>query len=103
MDKMNFWQQQHELWKESGLSQRDFCKLNCLPYSAFCRWRSKPLQAQLATSTTKITLVPATVMPPQPAPVPDNYMELCSPCGWKVIIASGMGERFLTRLLDRLS
>lgn len=109
MDKMVFWQQQHALWKESGLSKTDFCKLHGFSLSTFCRWRCKALKAQRitnageSTGTTNITLVPAAVMSPQPMRVSAPNLELCSPSGWKIIIAPCMGERFLTRLLERLS
>lgn len=109
MDKMDFWKQQHSLWKLSGMSQGDFCKLHGFSLSTFCRWRCKALKAQRtstvgeSTSTTKITLVPAAVMSPQPMPVSTLNLELCSPSGWKLIIAPCMGERFLTRLLEHLS
>lgn len=105
MQRMQFWQQQHAIWKESGLSQSDFCKSHGFSLSTFCRWRCKALKAERATSNTKITLVPATVVAqsPLPVPEPDNTLALCSPSGWKIIIAPGIGERFLTRLLERLS
>lgn len=110
MGKMAFWEQQHALWKESGLSQTDFCKSHGFSLSTFCRWRCKALKVQRtvsagdSTATTKITLVPAAVMPHQPMPVSTPNLELWSPpSGWKLIIAPCIGERFLTRLLVRLS
>ena len=41
MDVAHFWHQQIEQWKQSNLSQTQFCKANDLIYHRFVYWRQK--------------------------------------------------------------
>jgi hypothetical protein len=49
----NYWKQQVEAWKLSGLSQNQFCKTSELPYHRFVYWRSKFEGAARGHSTKK--------------------------------------------------
>jgi len=40
-NRHDFWSEQMEIWKQSGLSGAQFCKTNDLNYSQFVYWRQK--------------------------------------------------------------
>lgn len=62
-EKAAYWQQHFTDWQQSGLSQRDYCKLNNLTFSSFGYWR-KRLQISESTSSK---LVPVSVSVSRPA------------------------------------
>ena len=39
--KKTFWQQHIDGWRQSQLSQRDYCEQNDLTYSSFSYWRTR--------------------------------------------------------------
>lgn len=40
-EKSAYWRQHVESWKNSGLSQRDYCNQNALAFSSFGYWRNR--------------------------------------------------------------
>lgn len=59
-DKPTYWLQHFENWKNSGLSQRDYCKQHALTFSSFGYWRHR----LKANSTAESKLIPITVSSP---------------------------------------
>lgn len=61
-DKRAFWQQHHQQWQQSGLTQKAYCQQHELKLANFRYWRSR-LQAKGAVSAKLIPLGPRSVEP----------------------------------------
>ena len=62
-DKPAYWQQHFECWKQSGLSQRDYCKQHKLTFSSFGYWRNR-LKTSRTTDATAGKLIPVSISRP---------------------------------------
>jgi hypothetical protein len=71
-----YWLEQVEDWRRSGLSQVAYCKQHNLTIKSFRRWRTK-LQRAAAPA---LTLVPVSVS----AQIPEPPIRLHSPGGWRI-------------------
>jgi hypothetical protein len=79
---VEYWREQVEGWRASGLSQIAYCEQHGLNIKSFRRWRTK-LQRAMATSPS-LTLVPISVGAPATAPA----IRLHSPGGWRIELAA---------------
>lgn len=43
-DKRAYWEKHLDAWKESGLTQKDYCKQKGLTYGSFKNWRSQLIE-----------------------------------------------------------
>jgi hypothetical protein len=77
---VEYWREQVEGWRASGLSQIAYCEQHGLNIKSFRRWRTK-LQR---TAATALTLVPISVGAPIGAPA----IRLHSPGGWRIELAN---------------
>jgi hypothetical protein len=77
-----YWREQVEGWRASGLSQIAYCAQHDLNIKSFRRWRTK-LQRTAATAPS-LTLVPISVGAPATAPA----IRLHSPGGWRIELAT---------------
>ena len=75
-----YWREQVEGWRQSGLSQIAYCAQHGLSIKSFRRWRTK---LQRATPPS-LTLVPISVGAPATAPA----IRLHSPGGWRIELAT---------------
>ena len=48
-EKLTYWQQHIDSWKNSGLSQQNYCKQNELTFSSFGYWRGRLKKNQAAS------------------------------------------------------
>ena len=71
-EKSAYWQQHFDSWKNSGLSQRDYCTQNALAFSSFGYWRNR-LKIKGATGK----LIPVAVSHPV-------VITLYLPCGIRI-------------------
>jgi hypothetical protein len=79
---VEYWREQVEGWRASGLSQIAYCEQHGLNIKSFRRWRTK-LQRAVATAPS-LTLVPISVGAPATAPA----IRLHSPGGWRIELAN---------------
>ncbi len=90
-----YWREQVEGWRQSGLSQVAYCEQHGLNIKSFRRWRTKLQRA--ATTAASLTLVPISVGAPTTAPA----IQLHSPGGWRIELATG-NPAWLADLLRQL-
>jgi len=90
-----YWQEQIESWRQSGLSQIAYCAHHGLNIKSFRRWRIKLQRA--TTTAASLTLVPISVGAPATAPA----IRLHSPGGWRIDLATG-NPGWLADLLRQL-
>lgn len=79
--RLNYWQQQIDTWKASGLSAPKFCQANNITYHCFVYWRRKlgavdtpPLPEKPSRGFVKVNVTPA----------PSECLSLCLPSGFVV-------------------
>ena len=72
-------------WRESGLSQRAFCKREGISLATFSYWRQKELRG-LATAPAESAFTEVVVEPPRPAYAEDRVIEVTFPDGTRVRI-----------------
>ena len=92
-----FWQGHVEAWRQSGLTQVDYCASHELSIKSFYRWRRKEETESIASAAPSLTLVPISVA----APVPNGIVRLHSPGGWRIELPTGNTLR-LAELLRQL-
>ena len=90
-----YWREQVEGWRQSGLSQITYCEHHGLNIKSFRRWRTKLQRA--ATTAASLTLVPISVGTPATA----SAIRLHSPGGWRIELATG-NPAWLANLLRQL-
>ena len=103
----DYWQEQVEGWRQSGLSQIAYCTHHGLNIKSFRRWRTKLQRA--ATTATSLTLVPINVGIPATTPAIrlgkcvnfESALTLHSPGGWRIELATG-NPAWLADLLRQL-
>ena len=69
-EKTAYWQRHFKDWKQSGLSQRDYCKQHELTFSSFGYWRNRLRTNKAAAGK----LIPVSVAPPV-------WINVYLPCG----------------------
>jgi transposase-like protein len=90
----DYWRDQVEAWRQSGLSQIAYCVRHDVNIKSFRRWRIKLQQDAAAPA---LTLVPVSVTTPQPEPI----IRLHSPGGWRIELATA-NPAWLADLLRQL-
>jgi len=94
-----------EAWKSSGLTQKDFCKINNLSYSSFKNWRQKlhfvnpPLKKGKA-GFSQISLTPVSAVPQEAKHnVKQATLKIVYPSGIQVFLDAQNQERLVKSLI----
>ncbi len=94
-NKQRRWQAHLHAWKNSGLTQNEYCKQHKLRSNQFCYWKKKLKQTK--RSTVNFVPVPACISKQRPGAVSGN------PSGLTIIlddgIRIGLDNQFSTRAL----
>jgi|GEM_PF-741844 len=97
--KQNFWSQQIENWKQSGLSQVQYCLEHNLKKHTFYYWRAK-----LDQDCEPQPLLPVTIIPDSPPVSYSNTSGISLSIGGRFIIQleEGFSGTALSKLIDIL-
>jgi hypothetical protein len=92
-----FWQLHIQLWHDSGLSQRAYCKKNSLSEFRFSKWKSRLVNDNDAGRFVRVPL-PAHL----PAPIKGGVLHVHCPNGFRVDINEEFDSDLLKKLLTVL-
>ncbi len=96
-EKKDYWQEQLKKWKESGISQSKFCRLNDLKFTTFCYWNKRLRKRDV---NKKLIKLPSKIV--QSISEPDNNFELIINDSIRIRISRSFEEDSLKRLLKTL-
>ena len=54
--KRQFWKEQVQLWQESGLSQKEYCRQNDLRENQLTYWKKRYIKTESSISLVELTL-----------------------------------------------
>jgi hypothetical protein len=102
--KLQYWTNQINGWKESGLSQRAYCEREGHKFARFDYWRRQTLSnSDAANSTTKakakLTLVPVRIEDQTKS----DGIVLRSPGGWHLTIPGTIDSQWLAAFMRSVS
>ena len=92
--RREFWQAHVEAWRESGLTQRAYCRAHELPEEQLSHWKHRLQKAQ-RRARTQSRLVPIRVLQestPRTANI-DEHTSQARPCGGDLTLVLGNGLR----------
>jgi hypothetical protein len=81
-------------WRDSGLTQADYCRRHALNTKTFSTW-IKRCNTSTTPVTLPLTLVPVTVAQPAAA----GELLLCHASGWQLALPSAIEPAWLASLL----
>lgn len=98
--KARYWGAQVAQWRESGLSQAEYCRRMDLSKSSFGYWRRRLAQAEKNSGQrAEVVLVP---MQTPPEPKPETPVQLYVGKAYRIELSSGFRRQTLRDLLAAL-
>lgn len=89
--KRQHWQQHIEAWRQSQLTQREYCKQQAIPFSCFSYWRTrlnrlaegqkKLLSVQVPCTTTVAVMLPCGIRLEVPAHALEEILPILTRTG----------------------
>ncbi len=97
-DKYQFWQLHINAWKQSGMSQTDFCRRHELNIKIFGYWKRK-----LCSRPNGVNFVPVSIKPSHTASVKSvSSLKIVTGNGLSVEVNDGFNPATLRMLLDTI-
>ena len=93
--KHRFWKAHISRWRNSGLSQIDYCRTNELKAHQFTYWKKRIAQPVEAG----VSFVPLQITGNLPVPVEKSSFNLFTPNGYRIEIGSGFDPATLRQLV----
>lgn len=92
-DKRKFWQEHIHCWRESGLSQSEYCRRNDIGSSQWFYWRKRS-----GTAEADITFVPLKLSPGH-----SSAIRVTTPNGFTIELNYGTNPLTVTQLIREVS
>ncbi len=97
-EKYQYWQPHISAWKQSGISQADFCRRHGLNIKIFGYWKRK-----LCSRPDGVSFVPVAIKPPHPASMKsDSSLRIVTGNGLSIEVGDGFNAATLRQLLDTI-
>ena len=97
-DKHQFWQSHINAWKQSGISQADFCRRHGLDIKVFGYWKRK-----LVSKSEGVSFVPVSIKPSHSASVKSvSSLKIVTCNGLSIEVTDGFNPATLRMLLDTI-
>lgn len=97
-DKHQFWQLHISAWKQSGMSQADFCRRHGLNIKIFGYWKRK-----LVSKLEDVGFVPVSIKPSHSASLKyGSSLKIVTGNGLSVEVSDGFNPATLRMLLDTI-
>jgi hypothetical protein len=98
-EKRRFWEKHIEKWKESGLSQVEYCRVNDVKIKSFRYWKRRVGRLGCAKAPVEVRLPKALSIPISPA-----HPQLCLVVGqhYRIEICKGFDSEDLERVVRML-
>jgi len=97
--KAQFWEGHIQAWRESGLSQSEYCRRNELIRHRFWYWRRRIQQA----GKESISFVPVALRSSPVAPaLPLTSVSVTTPNGYRIELESGFDPDLIGRLMHSI-
>jgi hypothetical protein len=95
-EKRRFWEKHIEMWKESGLSQVEYCRVNDVRIKSFRYWKRRVGRLSCAPALVEVPLPKSLSIPILPA-----HPQLCLVVDqhYRVEIAKGFDPEDLERVI----
>ena len=97
-EKRKRWKHRIETWKDSGISQTEYCRLNNIPKHRFFYWRKK-----FITQSSSVTFVPLKLKTKSEVAPKSSPICLIIDDRYRLEIHNGFDPATLTRLLQILN
>ena len=95
-EKYNFWQKHLEAWKQSNITQAEYCRRNGLASKSFTYWKSRIT----SSAARQISFVPVTVRPESVRTVEEeSYLRVVLQNGLKIEVAETFNPSTLKKLI----
>lgn len=94
--KYRYWQEHLECWRQSGLSQAEYCRQNDLKPRRWNYWKKN---LTMAFSETAVSFIPVPLSTNLPVAVPGSNLSLFTANGYKVEVGIGFDPTTLKQLI----
>jgi hypothetical protein len=95
--KCRYWQEHLERWRQSGLSQAEYCRQNNLKPRRWNYWKKN--LARKISGDTGVSFVPVKISSTLPVAVPRSNLSLLTSNGYKVEVGIGFDPTTLKQLI----
>jgi hypothetical protein len=93
-DQLKFWQDHVRAWKDSGLSQRTYCRQHHLREERFSHWKSR-----LAHTDASSCFVPVPIKATLAVAIQRRQLSVYAPNGFRVEVSADFDAAMLKKLL----
>lgn len=94
--KCRYWQKHLEHWRQSGLSQAEYCRQNSLKPRRWNYWKKNLSRKIIDTS---VSFVPVKIPSTLPVAVPKSNLSVLTSNGYKVEVGIGFDPTTLKQLI----
>ena len=98
LKRQNFWQDQFDSWRKSGLSQSGYCRQNKIDQQLFSKWKNKLLKIK-GNTESRFVRIPKKILNDLSSP---SEIELTIKDQYKIKVNPGFNPETLKKLLSIL-
>ena len=96
VQKSRYWQEHLERWRQSGLSQAEYCRQNGLKLRRWNYWKKNLARNRIDSG---VCFVPVKISSGLPVSVPRSHLSLLTSNGYKVQVGIGFDPTTLKQLI----